>query len=137
MSDDDDTELTEDELAGIRQGWRELIEDRAHNGKLHYSPVKVHGMPLPGSFRLPKDVINKLGENDPQAGGFVAHKLFGIEDTPEDPTVVHPNVVRILGDGSLVKGHKVLQKFISRVRYGAQHDVIEQPDENHGRVVRR
>ena len=126
----DDTEFTDEDRATVGRAWKQFVEDRAHNGKLHFSPVKVRGMPLPGSFRLPKDVINKLGENDPQTGGAVVHAMFGVEDHPEDPTVVHPDVVRIIGHGSLVKGHKVLQKFISRVRYEAQSrdDSFAQPD---------
>ena len=42
--------------------------------------------------------------------------MFGIEDDPEDPTVIHPHVVRIIGNGNLNAGRRVLEKFVARVR---------------------
>ena len=104
MSDDDT--LTDEELRGIRQGWRALIEDRAHGGKLHYSMPPVRGMPAPGSFRIPRDVFAALGDGDLKVGGAVAHAMFGIEDDPDDPTIVHPHAVRIIGNGSLAAGRR-------------------------------
>jgi hypothetical protein len=135
MSDDTD-DFTEEELAAIRRAWRELIEDHAHGGKMHYTMPSVRGMAPPGSFRIPKDVINKLGEGDPQTGGAVVHSMFGIEDDPDDPTVVHPHVVRIIGAGNLAAGRRVLEKFVARVRSEANY-FIPQPDGNHGHIVRR
>jgi hypothetical protein len=123
MSDDD--ALTDEDRAHIGRAWRELIEDRAHGGKMHYQMPAVRGMAPSGSFRLPKDVVNKLGENDQQAGGFVAHKLFGIEDTPADPTVIHPHVVKIIGNGSLAAGRRVLERFVARVRRQSREIILE------------
>ena len=117
MSDDDT--LTDEELRGIRQGWRALIEDRAHGGKLHYSMLPVRGMPAPGSFRIPRDVFAALGDGDLKVGDAVAHAMFGIEDDHDEPTIVHPHAVRIIGNGSLAAGRRVLEKFVARVRHGA------------------
>jgi hypothetical protein len=137
---DDDTELTPEEWAAVGKAWREFVEDKAHNGKLHFSPVKVHGMPLPGSFRFsPKDIA-KLGNGDLQAGGFLLQSLFGIEDDPAHADCVHPSAVRIIGNGSLAKGQKVLQRFVQMLRkQGAQSrdDSFEQPDGTRpARVIR-
>lgn len=78
MSDDDT--LTDEDRAAIGRAWRELIEEKAHGGRLHYSPVPVRGMAPPGSFRIPRDVFAALGQGDLKVGGAVAHAMFGIED---------------------------------------------------------
>ena len=133
----DDGTLTEEELAQVNRAWRGLIEDKAHGGKMHYTMPPVRGMAPPGSFRIPKDVFEALGDGDLKVGGAVVHSMFGIEDDPEDPTVVHPHAVRIIGEGSLAAGRRVLEKFVAQVRDGARDYVIPQPDGNHGCVVRR
>jgi hypothetical protein len=135
---DDDTELTDDDRAAAISWYHALIEDRAHPGKLHYSMPNVRGMAPPGAFRIPHDVIDKLGGNSPHAGGAVAHAMFGIEDDPDDPTLIHPHVVRIIGNGDIRTGRRVLEKFIQRVRHGAQPgDGYLQPDGTRpARVIR-
>ena len=139
----DDGALTEEELHGIRQGWRALVEDHAHGGKLHYSPVPVRGMPAPGSFRIPRDVFEALGDGDLKFGGAVAHAMFGIEDDPEDPTVIHPHAVRIIGNGNINTGRRVLEKFVARVRQQSRdgvtlvHDGLQHEAGHHGWRVRR
>ena len=142
MSDDDT--LTDEDRAAIGRAWRELIEEKAHGGRLHYSPVPVRGMAPPGSFRIPRDVFAALGQGDLKVGGAVAHAMFGIEDDPDDPTYVHPHAVRIIGNGNLAAGRKVLEKFVARVRHGArdgvvlEHDGLQHNDGHHGwRVARR
>ena len=47
---------------------------------------------------------------------------------PDDPTVIHPHVVRIIGEGSQSAGRRVLEKFVQQVRQKSRDDVIEQPD---------
>jgi hypothetical protein len=123
----DDT-LTDEELHGIRQGWRALVEDRANGGKLHYSMPNVRGVPAPGSFRIPKDIFAALGDGDLKLGGFIVHRMFGIEDDPDDPTIIHPDAVRIIGHGNLNAGRRVLEKFVARVRRQGAPQHIEQPD---------
>lgn len=59
-----------------------------------------------------------------------------LADSPADATVVHPRVVRIIGNGNIRAGRRIPEKFIAQVRDGARDYVIEQPDGNHG-IVRR
>jgi hypothetical protein len=138
----DDDALTEEELAQVNRAWRGLIEDHAHGGKMHYNMPPVAGMAPPGSFRIPKDVFEALGQGDLKLGGAVAHAMFGIEDDPEDPTVVHPHAVRIIGNGSLAAGQKVLQRFVSMVRRQSRAGVTlvhngRHDDDDHGWRVGR
>lgn len=133
----DDSELTDEERTAVNHAWRNLIEDRAHGGKLHYTMPDVRGMAPPGAYKIPKDVVAHLGHGSLHDGGFVLHSLFGTEDTPEDPTVIHPHVVRIIGNGNLNAGRRVLEKFVARVRRQPRNDSIEQPDGNSpSRVIR-
>jgi hypothetical protein len=139
----DDATLTDEERAAIGRAWREVIEDRAHGGKTHYQMPPVRGMAAPGSFRIPRDVINALGDGDLKVGGAVVHGMFGIEDDPEDPTLIHPHAVRIIGNGNINTGRRILEKFIQRVRHGARegvvlaHDGLQHDDGDHGWSVRR
>ena len=111
----DDSTLTDEELDGIRRGWRELIEDRAHGGKMHYQMPPVRGMAPPGSFRIPKDVFEAVGQGNIKLGAAAIHAMLGVEDSPQRPDLIHPHVVRIIGNGSLAAGHRVLKKFVARV----------------------
>jgi hypothetical protein len=94
------------------------------------------GMAPPGSFRLPKDVFAALGDGDLKVGGAVVHAMFGIEDDPEDPTIIHPHAVRIIGNG-------ILDRFVAMVRRQSrdgvtlQHDGLQHEDGHHGWSVRR
>jgi hypothetical protein len=139
----DDSELTDEERTAVNHAWRNLIEGRAHGGKLHYTMPDVRGMAPPGSFRLPKDVFAALGDGDLKVGGAVVHAMFGIEDDPEDPTVIHPHAVRIIGNGNINAGRRVLEKFVARVRRQSrdgvtlEHDGLQHKDGHHGWSVRR
>ena len=143
MSDDETDELSPEELRAVTKAWRELVEDKAHSGRLHYTMPPIHGMPAPGSFRIPRDVFEALGDGDLKLGGAVAHAMFGIEDDPEDPTVIHPHAVRIIGNGNINAGRRVLEKLVARVRHGARegvtlvHDGLQHEDGHHGWSVRR
>jgi hypothetical protein len=137
MSDDETDELSPEELRAVTKAWRELVEDKAHNGRLHYTMPPVRGMPAPGSFRIPRDVFEALGDGDLKVGGAIIHQMFGIEDDPEDPTIVHPHAVRIIGNGNINAGRRVLEKFVARVRRQPRNDSIEQPDgHSPDRVIR-
>ena len=124
----DDTEFTEDELAAMRQGSRDMIGSHAHGGKMYYSMPPVRGMAPPGAFKIPRDVIERLGEGSAHDGGYIAHAMFGIEDDPDDPTIIHPDAVRIIGHGDLAKGHRVLKRFVQMLRRHGAQSRIEQPD---------
>src|SRR5690348_16641854 len=84
--------LTLEQYSAILDWWHGLLEDQAYGGKTHYSMPPDRGLSPPGRFRIPKDVINKLGR--PQSGGFLVHQMFGIQDTHGDPPVIHPHVFR-------------------------------------------
>ena len=130
----DDITLTDEDRDAAIRWYHALVEDRAHNGKLHYSPIPVAGA-LPGSFRIPKEVFSALGHGDLKLGGAVVHAMFGLEDNPSRVDLIHPHAVRILGNGSLAKGRKVLERFVQMVRRQGAQQHIEQPDGNHGRVI--
>jgi hypothetical protein len=143
VSDDDTDDFTPEDRAAVGKAWRELIEDKTHGGKLHYSPVPIRGMPAPGSFRITKDIFAALGNGDLKVGGLIVHQMFGIEDDPDDPTIIHGDVVRIIGDGSLATGRKVLEKFVAQVRRQSResvvlaHNGLQHDDGNHGWFVKR
>ena len=100
-------------------------------------------MAPPGSFRLPKDVFAALGDGDLKVGGAVVHAMFGIEDNPEDPTIIHPHAVRIIGNGNINAGRRILDRFVAMVRrqfrdgVTLQHDGLQHEDGHHGWSVRR
>jgi hypothetical protein len=135
----DDSEFSDEDRAAVNQAWRALIEDRAHNGKLHYNMPPVRGMMPRGSFRIPKDVIAQLGGDDLQTGGFIVHQMFGVEDSPDDPTIVHGDAVRIIGGGNINTGRRVLEKFVAMLRRQSrdgdgvvlEHDGLDHADDGH------
>ena len=138
----DDSELTDEERTAVNHAWRNLIEDRAHGGKLHYTMPDVRGMPAPGSSESRRMFFAALGDGDLKLGGAVVHAMFGIQDAG-DPTTVHPHVIRILGHGNINAGRRVLEKFIARVRRQSrdgvilEHDGLQHENGYHGWSVRR
>jgi hypothetical protein len=98
----------------------------------------VRGMPPSGSFRIPKDVFEALGQGDLKLGGLIVHQMFGIEDDPDDATILHPHVLRIIGGSDLATGRKVLERFVARVRRQSRdgvvlhHDGRQHDDGHHG-----
>jgi hypothetical protein len=61
--------------------------------------------------------------------------MFGVEPDSDFPVdVIHADVVRDIGHGSLAAGRRVLERFVQRVRSEAAP--IPQPDGHHG-IVRR
>jgi hypothetical protein len=130
-------DMTPEDWESVRQWYRELIEDKAHRGKLHFSPIPVRGMAPPGSFRISKDVIAALGDGDLKVGGAVVHSMFGIEDSPDDPTIIHGDAVRIIGGGNINTGRRVLEKFVAQVRRQSREGAVlhytgRQHDDDHG-----
>jgi hypothetical protein len=69
--------------------------------------------------------------------------MFGIEDNPEDPTIIHPHAVRIIGNGNINAGRRILDRFVAMVRrqfrdgVTLQHDGLQHEDGHHGWSVRR
>jgi hypothetical protein len=135
---DDEVTLTPE----ARRSWLNVVKNLAHQGPgVHYEQPEIRGQPPRGSFRLPKDVINKLGEGDPKAGGAVVAGMFGVESDNDFPDVVHADVVRDIGHGSVNAGRRVLERFVQRVRQGARggatlHYTGRQHADDHGWRVR-
>jgi hypothetical protein len=138
-----DDDLTPEEWASVRRGWLELVEETAHQGRTHYEMPPVRGMPPPGSFRIPRDVFEALGQGDIKLGAATIHAMLGVEDFPERPDLIHPHAVRVLGGGNINTGRKVLERFVARVRRQSrdgvvlEHDGLQHDDGNHGWSVRR
>ena len=122
-----------------RERLQRELEHRAHggdveeeDGKLFYErvPLKAHhradgggveyqrpifGGDLKHAFKLPRSAIEALGNGDPDAGLAVSDQMFG-HHTALGRGVVHPDVVRHIGDGDLAAGHRVLRKFVATLR---------------------
>lgn len=131
-----DEDFSPEELAAIRKGFLQLTKDRAYSAPgVHYEQPPIHGVSR-GSFRLGPDIIKKLGGGNVQAGAAVAAGMFSVEPG-DDPTVVHPDVVRDIGHGSHTAGLKVLSKWVAMLRGQAAPQRIEQPDgHSPDRVIR-
>lgn len=139
----DDEPFTDDELREMEAALH-LVHAQRHaldgaadhdeddNGKVHYERVK--GVASPGSFRLPHHVVHVLGQGDPRTAGRLIASLFGT--SADDPLTIPPETVRHLGHGDIRAGHRVLQRFVQRLRSGgARSQTVEQPDGNRGRTT--
>ena len=137
-----DEDFSPQELAGIRKGWLGLVKEKTYSAPgVHYEQPAIRGQPPRGSFRLPRDIINILGDGDPHAGGRVLAHMFSVEPG-DDPTIISADVVRDVGHGDLAKGHKVLGRFVQMVRRQSRDGVTlhytgRQHDDDHGWSVRR
>jgi hypothetical protein len=122
-------DISPEDMTAIRRGWLALTKERAFQGKgVHYEQPDIRGQPPRGSFRLPRDVIAQLGDGDLKAGGALVAGMFGVEPDSDSPDVVHADVIRDIGHGSVNAGRRVLEKFVARVRRQAAPQHIEQPD---------
>jgi hypothetical protein len=133
-----DEDFSPEDLTGIRRGWLALTKERAYSGRgVHYEQPEIRGQPPRGSFRLSRRDVLALGKGGLQAGGRVGAHMFSVEPG-DDPTIIHESVVRDIGHGSLVKGHRVLQKWVATLRRQPHNSSIEQPD-NHSpdRIIAR
>jgi hypothetical protein len=131
----DNAELSPEDWDAIVEWWRAQLHP-----KPYYVQPQIKGPPR-GSFTLPDSAVDALGAGDPKVAGMVLAHLFGLRPfTGEgDPRVVDPDVVADIGHGSLVKGHRVLKRFVQMLRrQGAQpHDDYLQPDGTRpARVIR-
>jgi hypothetical protein len=130
MKDKHDEEFTDDELMAMAAGhlFNEAQRHEHDKGKVHYEKIPIRGAVPHGAFRLPLDVINRLSrEHGPRETGVMLKKLFDVD--PDNPQNIPAHVVAAHG------GHKVLQRFVRRLRSGrARSQVVEQPDGNSGRI---
>jgi hypothetical protein len=69
-----------------------------------------------GDFRLPPDVIRKLGNGDAGAGYASICNALGFHPMTADPGTVPDYMVEAIGDGDPVTGRRVLQQFVAKVR---------------------
>lgn len=88
------------------------------DGRVRYE--RVRGVPEPGSFRLPHHAVHALGAGDGRTAGRVIASLFG-PGAGDNPTVIHPDIVRELGHGDAKAGARVLKKFVSMVGRRGHH----------------
>jgi len=89
-------------------------EGKADGGGLEYVRP-IHGGSLKEAYRLPRNAIRALGGGDLEAGYATSDAMFG-HHTALGRGVVHPDVVRHIGDGDLAAGHRVLRKFVSSLK---------------------
>ena len=132
---DDEIKLT----AADRRSWLNIVKNVAHTGKVYYEMPATTAMQR-GSYRLGRDVLAALGHGDVKAGAAVAAGMFSIAPG-DDPTIVHPDVVRDIGHGSAKAGEKVLQKFCADLRRQSreiilEHDASTMGNGHHGWHVR-
>jgi hypothetical protein len=85
---------------------------RQIEARLHEHARKV--IP-PGSFVLPLDVALVLGDDT------IAKMFASGRYNADMPRILPPEVVRDVGQGSLEKGRRVLEKFVAKLRARHQH----------------
>jgi len=134
----DDTELTPEDWDAV-VNWRRGSQHP--NTYCVQPPIK--GRPPRGSFTLPDDVVDHLGDGDPRVAGSVLHGMFGLAPATgeDDPRVIDPDVVREIGHGSASAGRRVLEKFVAMLRRQSRdggvtlHYTGRQHDDDHGWTV--
>jgi hypothetical protein len=85
-----------------------------HGGAVPAKPVSG-APPVAQAFVLPGDVVRSMGGGSREAGLAAADEMFG-HHRAYGRGVVHPDVVRHIGDGNITKGRRVLQKFVALTR---------------------
>jgi hypothetical protein len=73
---------------------------------------RVTGQP----FKIPKDVISKLGNGDMPLGVAILYQMFGERPATHPFGTISAETVAQIGGGSLPKGRAVLNEFITVVR---------------------
>jgi hypothetical protein len=71
---------------------------------------------MPEAFRIPLDVIRKLGDGDPVAAHALMSDILDISPFASDPGTVPEHIVSELGNGSRSAGVRVLNKFFQHIR---------------------
>jgi hypothetical protein len=67
-------------------------------------------------FRIPYDVIRKLGNGDNGRGLAALCDTFGIHPMAGSPGEISADVVKETGHGDPIAGRRVLSKFVAAVR---------------------
>jgi hypothetical protein len=123
-----DEDFAPEDLTAIRRGWLGLVKEKSYSHPgWHYEMAVLKNHPPRGSFRLDRNTIAALGHGDLKAGAAVAAGMFSIAPG-DDPTIVHPDVVRDIGHCSLAAGRRVLERFVARVRRQSRDGGVLQHD---------
>jgi hypothetical protein len=67
-------------------------------------------------FRIPRDVIHKLGDGDRPLGVAVLYRMFGERPASHPFGTIAAETVQAIGNGNINAGRKVLTRFVSMVR---------------------
>ena len=67
-------------------------------------------------FKIPRDVIAKLGDGDLPLGVAVLYQMFGERPASHPFGTISVETVQAIGGGNINAGRKVLTRFISMVR---------------------
>jgi hypothetical protein len=113
---------------------------RQTEARLH-AMARRHFSRFPGAYHIDLRHLAALGGGSMEAGEALLHKMFKMAG----PRAVHADALRELGNGSVTAGRKVIERFLGRLHneHGAndepeaEHQIIPQPDGNHGRVYAR
>jgi hypothetical protein len=109
---DDANALAPEDWDAIVNWWR----GTQHPGT-YYTQPQIKGRPPRGSFTLPDDVVDHLGDGDPRVAGAVLHGMFGLAPfTDGDPRAIDADLVKEIGHGSLAASQKVLKRFVQMLR---------------------
>jgi hypothetical protein len=82
--------------------------------EVHYERIPLRHDERKGSFKIPLDVIDKLGNNDRILGIAVMADVLKI--SPLHGGMVDAEALTKLGDGDRKTGERVLKKFIANTR---------------------
>jgi len=119
-------------------------QEMTHTGPINAAvPGRTDRLPihvLSGSYVLPADIVSGLGEGNTLAGQKILQTMFSGKVGPYSSNiararggrthdhhavpvmvaggeyVVHPDVVRQIGDGDMERGHAVLDEFVKAHR---------------------
>jgi hypothetical protein len=117
------------------------VPNAAHHHRVELQLNEVarrHFGRFPGVYHVDLRHLAALGGGSMEAGEAVLHKMFKMAG----PRAVHADALRELGNGSVTAGRKVIERFLERLHdeHGAndepkaEHQIIPQPDGNHGRL---
>ena len=89
-------------------------DDAPNDSKVHYERIPLRG----AGYRLPNDAVHHLGGGDYQAAFAILDRMFGTGDQP-DPAKIPARILKQIGDGDELKGHRVLDAFVKYIRGNA------------------
>jgi hypothetical protein len=122
-----------------------LVPDAAHHRRVELrlnELARRHFSRFPGVYHIDMRHLGALGGGDMVAGEALLHRMFKMAG----PRAVHPDAVRELGNGSITRGRRVIDRFLSRLHGDrgaddadepeAEQQLIPRRDGNHGRCAK-